>query len=115
MKTCYGYVRVSTLKQGEGVSLEAQKEVISTFAAAHDFSVTEWFEEKETAAKRGRPRFNSMVSSLRKRKVDGVIFHKVDRSSRNFADWAKIGDLIDAGVDVRFAHEDMDMRSEAVD
>ena len=25
MKTCYGYVRVSTQKQGEGVSLEAQK------------------------------------------------------------------------------------------
>ena len=25
MKPCFGYVRVSTVKQGEGVSLEAQR------------------------------------------------------------------------------------------
>ena len=28
MKTCFGYVRVSTAKQGEGVSLEAQQEAM---------------------------------------------------------------------------------------
>ena len=29
MNDCYGYIRVSTAKQGEGVSLEAQKEAIA--------------------------------------------------------------------------------------
>ncbi|WP_108811911.1 recombinase family protein [Sphingorhabdus sp. Alg231-15] len=111
MKRCYGYVRVSTVKQGEGVSLDAQKEAISDFARRNGFDIIEWFKETETAAKRGRPRFNAMLAALRRGKADAVIFHKIDRSARNFTDWGKVGDLIDAGIDVRFAHEDMDMRS----
>ena len=51
MKTCFGYVRVSTAKQGEGVSLEAQKEAIRAFADRQGFSLVRWFAEKETAAK----------------------------------------------------------------
>lgn len=34
MKPCFGYIRVSTQKQGEGVSLEAQRDAILAFAAA---------------------------------------------------------------------------------
>ena len=111
MKACFGYVRVSTAKQGEGVSLEAQKEAIRTFADRQGFSVVRWFEEKETAARRGRPVFNSMLRELRRGKTDGLIIHKIDRSARNFADWAKIGDLADAGIDVHFATESLDFRS----
>lgn len=111
MKTCFGYVRVSTAKQGEGVSLEAQKEAIETFATRKDIQILKWFEEKETAAKSGRPVFNQMVSELRRGRAGGVIIHKIDRSARNFADWAKIGDLSDAGIDVHFATESLDFRS----
>lgn len=111
MKTCFGYVRVSTAKQGEGVSLEAQQEAISAFASRHNIMISKWFEEKETAAKKGRPIFNRMVADLRRRNADGVIIHKIDRSARNFADWAKIGDLADAGVDIHFATESLDFRS----
>lgn len=111
MKRCYGYVRVSTVKQGDGVSLEEQKQAICDFARRKDFEIIEWFEEKETAAKKGRPRFNAMLAAMQRGKADGVIFHKVDRSTRNFTDWGKVGDLIDAGIDVRYAHEDVDMKS----
>ena len=111
MKTCFGYVRVSTAKQGEGVSLEAQKEAIEAFATSRDIVISEWFEEKETAAKRGRPIFNQMMQELRRGRADGVVIHKIDRSARNFADWAKIGDLADAGIDVHFATETLDFRS----
>lgn len=62
MKTCFGYVRVSTVKQGDGVSLEAQRDAILAFASRNNLSVGQWFEEKETAAKRGRPIFNKMIS-----------------------------------------------------
>ncbi len=55
MHTYFGYVRVSTQKQGEGVSLEAQREAITAFAERNQLTITDWFEEKETAAKRGRP------------------------------------------------------------
>jgi DNA invertase Pin-like site-specific DNA recombinase len=39
------------------------------------------------------------------------VIHKIDRSARNLRDWADLGDLIDAGVDVHFANETMDLKS----
>jgi site-specific DNA recombinase len=32
MKQCFAYISVSTVKQGEGVSLEAQRDAITDFA-----------------------------------------------------------------------------------
>ena len=111
MKQCYGYTRVSTVKQGDGVSLEVQRDAIKGFAAHRGIIITKWFEETETAAKRGRPVFNQMVAELRRRRAAGVIFHKIDRSARNFADWARIGDLSEAGFDVHFSNENLDFSS----
>jgi len=111
MKKYFGYVRVSTVKQGDGVSLESQREAIIAFAEQHNITITNWFEEKVTAAKRGRPLFNKMVSSLKRGQASGVIFYKIDRSTRNFADWAKIGDLAEDGIEVHFATETLDFNS----
>ena len=110
-KTCFGYTRVSTVRQGDGVSLEAQREAISTFAERNNLQVTKWFEEKETAAKRGRPIFDTVVKALQAGDADGLIVHKIDRSARNFSDWARVGELVDSGIDVHFAHESLDLRS----
>lgn len=111
MKPCFGYVRVSTVKQGEGVSLEAQRDAILAFAVKNRIEITQWFEEKETAAKAGRPVFGAMLKLLKRGKAGGVVLHRPDRAARNFADWAKIGDLSDSGVDVFFASESLDFRS----
>ncbi len=111
MKPCFGYTRVSTAKQGEGVSLEAQRDAINRFADTNGITITRWFEEKETAAKRGRPVFNLMVRELRKRRANGVVLHRVDRGARNPFDWARIGALSDAGIDVHIATENLDFRS----
>ncbi|MEX0957314.1 MAG: recombinase family protein [Rhizobiaceae bacterium] len=111
MKKCFGYVRVSTAKQGEGVSLEAQRDAILAFAERNDITVTKWFEELETAAKRGRPIFSAMLRELRQRRADGVVLHRVDRGARNAFDWARIGELSDAGIDVHFAADSLDFRS----
>jgi site-specific DNA recombinase len=112
MKRLFGYTRVSTAKQGEhGVSLQEQKDAILRYAEKYGFSIVEWFEERQTAAKRGRPVFNAMMKALRNAKADGVVIHKIDRSARNLRDWADLGDLIDAGVDVHFANETMDLKS----
>ena len=111
MKQCFGYVRVSTVKQGEGVSLEAQQEAIERFAGQNDITISKWYEEKQTAAKAGRPIFASMITALRQKKAAGVVMHKIDRSARNFRDWARIGELSDAGIDVHFASESLDFRS----
>ncbi len=112
MTLCFGYIRVSTAKQGEqGVSLEVQQDAIARYAQARGIEISEWFEERETAAKRGRPVFTRMVKLLRARKVEGVVIHKIDRSARNLRDWADLGELIDAGVNVHFVSDNLDLTS----
>ena len=107
----FGYIRVSTTKQAEGVSLQQQREAIDRYAQLHHLEISRWFEEQETAARRGRPEFGNMVKLLRRRAVRGVIIHKIDRSARNLRDWADLGDLIDRGVEVHFANEALDLKS----
>ncbi|MDQ3279803.1 MAG: recombinase family protein [Acidobacteriota bacterium] len=112
MKRLFGYVRVSTAKQGvQGVSLQEQRDAIGVYAAKRGVEIAEWFEERQTAAKRGRPVFMAMMNSLRKGKAEGVVIHKIDRSARNLRDWADLGELIDAGIDVHFANEPLDLKS----
>src|SRR5437867_7678272 len=112
MKKCFGYIRVSTPKQGErGVSLQEQRDAIIRYAQRFQLDIASWFEERETAAKRGRPMFNRMLHLLRTGQAGGVIIHKIDRSARNLKDWADLGELIDQGVEVYFANESLDLHS----
>lgn len=108
----FGYVRVSTAKQGErGVSLQEQRESIARFAQRYSFDIGQWFEERESAAKRGRPVFAQMLTQLRQQRARGVIIHKIDRSARNLRDWADLGELLDAGIEVHFANETLDLQT----
>src|SRR5437588_3750141 len=52
-----------------------------------------------------------MLRLLRLGIAQGVVIHKIDRSIRNLEDWNDIGKLVDAGVDVHFANESVDLRS----
>jgi site-specific DNA recombinase len=108
----FAYIRVSTAKQGEkGVSLQEQRDAICRYAKQHSLNIVEWFEERETAAKRGRPVFMQMLKRLKKGEAKGVIIHKIDRSARNLRDWADLGEMIDHGIEVHFANESLDLRS----
>jgi DNA invertase Pin-like site-specific DNA recombinase len=112
MSIFFAYVRVSTVRQGErGVSLQEQKDAISAHARRHGLEIAQWFEERETAAKRGRAVFAQMLRLLQKGKATGVIMHKIDRSARNLRDWAELGELIDRGIVVHFANENLDLDS----
>ena len=112
MRSFFGYTRVSTVKQGEhGVSLQEQHDAIARYATRNGLEIVSWFEERQTAAKRGRPVFTQMLRLLRGGKADGVIIHKIDRSARNLKDWADLGELIDAGIVVHFANESLDLHS----
>ena len=111
MKKVFGYIRVSTAKQGEGVSLIEQKDAISRYAGKFNLEIVQWFEEKETAAKLGRPLFTKMLTLLKKRKVDGVVIHKIDRSARNLKDWAELVSLGDNGTEIHVAHEGLDLQA----
>src|ERR1700716_3348193 len=112
MTRFYAYTRVSTLKQGEkGVSLQEQHSAIALYAEQQGLQIAEWFEERLTAAKKGRPLFAMMMKGLRTGSAQGVIIHKIDRGARNLRDWTDLGDLIDAGVAVHFANESLDLHS----
>lgn len=112
MRHFYGYIRVSTARQGEtGVSLDQQRAAIQAYAERNDCDLIRWFEEQETAAKRGRPVFGLMLKLLKAGRAAGVIIHKIDRSARNLRDWADLGELIDQGIAVHFANEALDLNS----
>jgi DNA invertase Pin-like site-specific DNA recombinase len=111
-KKYFGYTRVSTAKQGEkGVSLQEQKDAILQYAQRYGLNIKQWFEERESAAKRGRTLFTQMMKQLQRGTARGVIIHKIDRSARNLKDWADLGELIDAGVEVHFANESLDLNT----
>jgi len=97
----FAYARVSTPRQGEkGVSLVEQRDAITRYAERHGLEIVRWFEERESASRKGRPAFNQMLRLLRLGVARGVVIHKIDRSARNLEDWNDIGKLVDAGVDV---------------
>src|SRR2546422_4292109 len=52
-------------------------------------------------------------SLLRLGKIQGVVIHKIDRSVRNLEDWADVGKLVDAGVQIHFATENVDLKTVA--
>jgi site-specific DNA recombinase len=111
MTAYFAYTRVSTPRQGErGVSLPEQKDAIERFARQHGLEITRWFEERESASHQGRPAFTEMMRLLRMKAAQGVIIHKIDRSARNLEDWVK---LVDAGVEIHFAAENLDLRTVA--
>lgn len=108
----FAYTRVSTRRQRQyGVSLDEQQLAIAAYAEARGLRISKWFEERETAARTGRPQFKHMVRQLLAGRAHGLIIHKIDRGARNLRDWAEIGDLIDLGIDVRFAHDDLRLDS----
>lgn len=112
MNKFFAYIRVSTPRQGEhGVSLQEQKDAISGYAKHNNLKIISWFEERQTAAKRGRPGFTLMLRLLKRGKADGVIIHKIDRSARNLKDWADLGEMIDQGIEVYFVNESLDLHS----
>lgn len=114
MGKVFAYARVSTPRQGEkGVSLQEQRAAIERYADQHSLEIVRWFEERETAAKTGRGQFTKMVRLLRLRTAQGVIIHKIDRSARNLQDWADLGKLVDAGADIHFAIENLDLKTVA--
>ncbi|MBK9156430.1 MAG: recombinase family protein [Chloracidobacterium sp.] len=111
-KGYFSYVRVSTQRQGTlGTSLDEQQAAIERYAERFNLRIIKQFEERETAAKLGRPVFLDMLKALRRGKAEGLIIHKIDRSARNLKDWADLGSLIDRGVEVHFANESLDLNS----
>lgn len=101
-KRYFGYIRVSSTKQGDSASLPAQKRIIKEYAKKHNLKIVKFFKEIKSAGKEGRTQFNRMIKELTIKKANGIIFHKLDRSTRNMKEWAMIEELFKKKVDIHF-------------
>src|SRR4051812_47948345 len=52
-----------------------------------------------------------MLAALEAAEAKSVIMPKIGRSARNLRDWSDLGELIDRGIAVHFAHESVDLKS----
>jgi len=93
-KKYIGYIRVSNKEHD--TSLPAQKEKLQSYAYEKGIDLVEIYTEEKSAFKANkRKQFNKMISHLKKDDISGVVFHKVDRSSRNMKDFSTLESFFD--------------------
>lgn len=85
MKKCVGYVRVSTVEQGDKFGVEAQKEAITKYAREQGYIIADWFVDKISGVKEDRPAWNVILQSsdVKNPPYEAVIVYKSDRVARD--------------------------------
>ena len=88
------YARVSSEEQKkEGFSIEAQLDLLRSYAQKKNIDVVREFTEAETAKQTGRHKFAEMLRFLKKSKdVNAILVEKTDRLYRNFRDYVDVDD-----------------------
>lgn len=89
----YGYMRVSTIGQLKGNSIEEQKKLLEANGVTH------FYQDAYTGTKTDRPQFNELLSVLQK--GDTLVVTKLDRFARNVIEGMQvIQELLKRGVRV---------------
>lgn len=102
------WARVSSLEQKEdGFSMDAQRRAMLEKAEQENFTIVKEFSAAESAKKgAARQAFNEMLSwvasNARKEKIEGILFHKLDRACRNMKDAVRLKELEDHGIKLFF-------------
>lgn len=81
------YIRVSTLDQVEGYSLDVQRERLTAYCTAQgwdDFSI--YMDDGESGTNIDRPGLKRMVRHIEEKKINAVVVLKLDRLSRKQKD-----------------------------
>lgn len=93
------YARVSTEEQAQhGVSLDAQKERLVRYAEENNLTVVGMYVDEGISARKRytrRPAFMKMVSDVKEKKIDVILFIKLDRWFRNVADYYEVQSILD--------------------
>lgn len=81
------YLRVSTLDQVEGYSLDVQRERLIAYCHSQGWDdVTIYMDDGESATGIDRPALNRMIRHIEEKKINAVIVLKLDRLSRKQKD-----------------------------
>ena len=106
------YTRVSTKEQTENFSLSSQEKVCKEYAEKQGWKVIGIFQEQGESAKTAdRTQLLKLLTfcAKNKGKIDAILIYKVDRISRNSADYQAIkAALSRCGVVIRAATETID-------
>ncbi|KND48331.1 MAG: site-specific DNA recombinase [Parcubacteria bacterium C7867-003] len=110
LKRAIVYCRVSTMEQvEEGNSLATQEKLCLEYALKQKYEVIKVFIEKGESAKTAeRTELQSLLGfcSERKNRISAVIVYKIDRLSRNTADYGQIKTLLKSrGAEIRSVTE----------
>ncbi len=113
MKNVILYIRVSTDEQADkGFSLRDQEQKLLNYCSINNLNVISIFREDHSAKTFNRPEFKKLIGFLKKNKskVDGLLFTKWDRFSRNTTEsYNKIKDLNELGVIVNAIEQPLDL------
>ena len=88
-KKCVLYVRVSTVMQVDGYSLDGQKNMLKQFAEREGMEIINIYEDAGKSGKsiEGRPAFQQMILDIQNGlSINYVIVYKLSRFGRNAAD-----------------------------
>lgn len=97
--------RVSSREQErEGFSLDVQEDALRAYATRHDGEVVRMFRIAETASKHDeRKTFKELLTFAKanSRRIDGLLFYKVDRAARNLFDYVEL-ERLESECDIQF-------------
>lgn len=95
------YTRVSSEKQVEGFSLEAQEDLLMQEIEKRGWDFHELYTDPgESGGNLDRPGVKRLIKDMQDRKFDALIIHKLDRLTRNMGDLYFLIDLINK-LDIR--------------
>ena len=100
-----GYCRKSTdEKEKQVLSIDQQIYELKEFALREKIEIVDFLIEKQSAKVTGRKVFGSLIESIEKGEVQGIVAWNPDRLARNSIDGGKIIYLIDEGklLDLKF-------------
>lgn len=98
MKRAIGYIRVSTTKQAEeGISLQAQKDVITSWAKMNGYDLVKIYTDKESGSAKCRHKRVNLDKAISKlSEGDVLVAYKLSRLARSLKDTLLINEAVEA-------------------
>ena len=98
MKKVAGYVRVSSLNQVDGSSLEVQQQQIAAYCAMKNLELVQVYTDAAISGGTDidqRPEGSKLMTSIRTGEVDGMVLVKLDRGFRSVVNCLQTVDELD--------------------
>jgi len=113
MENYIGYVRVSTLKQVKGHSLDYQRDAIQKTCEMNKLNLVKIYADEGLSGAKFRPEFQKAIKRvIEDKKIDGIIFYSVFRFGRSTEDIKlHLNQIHDAGKKHLSIKENIDLDS----